>query len=403
MSLRIALEELDGKGEVHPLDPGTAAAIAGTHLVTATPVPGGGFLLQPNGRVGAVLADEVLVQVLPKISGARVLFLLGYAANWGLRPEDVEMGGEPDLVAAMAEALARQVDRCLRPGLLQGYVTVEEALPLIRGRILVAQQIARRPGLPLPMELRHDEYAVDTTENRILRTALRRLQGLSLPDGVRRRVAILDARLEGVSVIPSGSPLPAWRPSRLNARYAPALGLAGLVLRHLSVELSRQGRGHLSAAFVVNMAKVFEDFVTVALTVALQRHGGVVRGQRVIRLDADDGLPAAWRVAPDITHLVDGRAVAVLDAKYKADHDGKYPLSDVYQMFSYCTALGLDRGWLVYAKGQGTSGVRRVVNTNIEIATVALDVDQRPAEVLAAVGALAERAAWRAGLLSRAG
>lgn len=167
----------------------------------------------------------------------------------------------------------------------------------------------------------------------------------------------------------------------------PALRLAGLVLRHLSVELATHDRGHLAAAFVVDMARAFEDFVTAAMSEALARHHGVVEGQRTLMLDTD----GRWRPRPDLTHLVDGRVVAVLDAKYKAGHQGQYPLADVYQMSSYCTALGLDRGWLVYAKGFGPTEVRRLVNSEIEIARVALDIDRRPTEVLGEVAALARQ------------
>src|SRR5262249_47873463 len=157
------------------------------------------------------------------------------------------------------ESLIRQAEWALGPGVLQGYVSVDDSLPLVRGRIRFADQFALRPGLPLPIEVRFDEYAADIAENRILRSAFRRMMAVPrLPASARARLPHLDGRLAGVHVLPQGAPLPPWRPSRLNARYLPALRLAQLVLRNQSAE---PGPGDVTmAAFVVNMAKVFEDF-----------------------------------------------------------------------------------------------------------------------------------------------
>jgi 5-methylcytosine-specific restriction enzyme subunit McrC len=104
-----------------------------------------------------------------------LLFLLGYAADPGFRPEDVDGVPDDDLWPAIAETLCRHAERAVMRGILQGYVTREEALPLVRGRVRIANQLARRPGMLLPIEVRYDEYDVDVAENRILRSALRRM------------------------------------------------------------------------------------------------------------------------------------------------------------------------------------------------------------------------------------
>jgi hypothetical protein len=51
------------------------------------------------------------------------------------------------------------------------------------------------------------------------------------PRDLWSRLAHLDGRLDGVQVLPAGAPLPAWRRTRLNARYAGVLRLAEIVLR----------------------------------------------------------------------------------------------------------------------------------------------------------------------------
>lgn len=72
-------------------------------------------------------------------------------------------------------ALGEGRERALAPGVLQGYVTDNAALAIVRGRIQVGEQIARRPGIWLPLECSYDEYTADIAENRILRAAIRRV------------------------------------------------------------------------------------------------------------------------------------------------------------------------------------------------------------------------------------
>lgn len=389
-SVPIVLAE-DEKREVRAqLDARHAAALDATGLVQVQPVGDGAWHLVPRGRVGAVRVGEVDVLVTPKVGIARLLFLLGYAADPGFRPEEVEGVRDDDLWPAIAETLCRHAERAVLRGVLQGYVTEEEALPLVRGRIRVADQIRRRPGMLLPVEVRYDEYSVDIAENRILRTALRRMLTVPrLAPRIRARLAHLDGRLDGVTPLVAGTALPAWWPSRINERYHAVLRLAGLVLRHQSFEV---GTGGLSvAAFVVDMARVFEDFVATALREAWRDRPGATRSQYDTFLDTSRGI----RMRVDVVHSVDGLPTIVADAKYKLESSsGRYPNADHYQMLAYCTALAVPVGWLVYAGGSGVHRRRRVTNTGIDVIEYPLDLTVTPSELLEQVAALSSLA-WR--------
>lgn len=384
----IDLAELDKDGARHRLDAAHAGALSSTGLVDLRPDGDDWWHITPTGKVGAVRIAGLDVRVHPKVGISRLLFLLGYAMDPGFRAEDVTAHPEPDLWPALAESLARQAEHALLPGVLQGYAVVDESLPLVRGRIRFADQFARRPGMPLPIEVRFDEYAADIAENQILRTALRRMLAVPrLPAGVRARLAHLDGRLDGVHVLPHGSLLPVWRPSRLNARYVPALRLAQLVLRYQSAE---PGPGDITlAAFVVNMAKVFEDFIATALREALAVYPGHTDSQYPAYLDTDRTI----RIRPDVVHVVNGRPVAVFDAKYKLESaTSGYPNADAYQMLAYCTALELPIGWLIYAEGTSAPGPRHIRHTEIDIVHHALDLSAPPREILIGLDALAHRA-----------
>ncbi len=393
---RVVMDELEPEGKLLAMNSDEAAALSLTGLVDVRPEFGGEFRVLPCGKVGAVRIGDLQVQVTPKkgVGLSRLLFLLGYAKNPGFRPEDVHGPQEDELWPALGESLARMVERATARGALQGYQTREEALPVVRGRILIGEQIARRPGQMVPIEVRFDEFTIDIPENQILRTAIRRMLGVPrLAQGVRSRLLHLDGRLAEVSMLRPGAPLPAWRETRLNAHYAHALRLAAIVLQYGSVEA---GAGSVRvAAFVVDMAKVFEDFVATALKESLAKFGGDTQDQYKTQLDvAQSRSQAGIRMQVDLVHLVDGKPSLVFDAKYKvAKGEGQYPNADHYQMLAYCTALNLPTAWLVYADA-GSMKRRQIINTDIEIFEYPLDLSREPKDLLQEVDRLAA-AAWR--------
>jgi 5-methylcytosine-specific restriction enzyme subunit McrC len=402
MTVQVVLDELDRVGCVVELAQSNASALAATGLVEVRPEVGGHWRLLPSGKVGAVRVDGLQVQVNPKdkVGLTRLLFLLGYVRDLRFRPEDVEAAEEPDLWPALAESLARLVERATGRGVLQGYRTVEESARTVRGRIRIGDQIRRRPGRMIPIEVTYDEFTVDIAENQVLRTALRRMLAVpGLSTQARSRLAHLDGRLQEVSVLGPGAPIPSWRATRLNEHYHAALRLGELVLAHCSAEA---GSGSVQvAAFVVDMARVFEDFVGIALAESLRRYPGTTRTQPQYGTHLDEpgpGHKAAIWMKLDVTHLVRGRPVLIFDAKYKAsDPYGSYPNADRYQMLAYCTALSVPTAWLVYAAGNQPPQRRRIRHTDIEIIEYPLDLTAAPRDLLAQVDRLAQRA-WNRSL-----
>ncbi|WP_281154775.1 restriction endonuclease [Streptomyces sp. HYC2] len=372
-------------------------ALAAGDVVDAAPDPYavGRWVLRAGSKVGAVTVtgagvdEPVTVRVTPKVPIVRLFLLLGYsldpAGAW--RDGEVDVAEHRDLLPALAHAVERQIDRSLRQGLLQGYRATEESALVVRGRIREAEQVRRRFGATLPVEVAYDEFTTDIAENRILRTAVEQLLRLpGVPRDVRRRLLHQRVRLAGVTPVVRGQRLPDWRPTRLNARYHRALHLARAVLdgsspEHAPGELRIEG-------FLFDMNKLFEDFVTVALREALRGSGHTAHLQDSHHLDE----AAAIRMRPDfVLYGPDGTPCAVADAKYKAERRGGFPDADLYQMLAYCTALGLHEGHLIYAKGNASHTAHRVRHASILIHQHALDLDQEPAGLLADVEEVAQR------------
>lgn len=370
------------------ITPEQGRRLADSEVVNARPSPYQADLweITPRGKVGVALIGDVEVWVAPKLAIDRLLFLVGYAADpKGWRDESVHLDVRDGLIPAVAQALWRQTEQALRQGLLQGYRTAEESSYVLRGRLRESDQLRRHHGRVIPMEIRHDDFTVDIPENRILLAAITRLLTVPRVDGEsRRRLAALRARLAEVTTLVRGTALPTWRPSRLNARYHTALRLAEIVWRATSPE---HAPGALTAnGFLFDLPKIFEDFVTVALSEELHgRYGGAAYPQYPCHLDE----ALAVRMRPDLVWERDGRPVAVADAKYKREKPAGYPDADLYQMLAYCTALRLPRGHLIYAKGNAHAASHVVRHAGIEIVCHALDLTEPPEAVLAQTSRIA--------------
>jgi len=257
------------------------------------------------------------VTVRPKVPVDRVMFLLSYGprrVQW--HDPLVEVEKAPDLLTSVAVVFVRLTEQALRCGLLQGYRTAEESLPVVRGRVQEAEQIRRRFALMVPVEVRYDDFTVDTAENRWLWAAVLRLARLPGVDPrTRHRLRRLDLMLSDVTAVTSVHQMEPWTATRLNARYHDALRLAEVVVRSASFE--QAGEGLKVSGFVLDMAQVFEDFVCTALGASLV---ATDRG-RAVSQDRRWALDAAHEVAlrPDLVwDWPDGRPRAVIDAKYKA-------------------------------------------------------------------------------------
>ncbi|MDY0914856.1 McrC family protein [Rathayibacter festucae] len=364
--------------------------VCGTGLLESRITAGGPQVKPSLNRIGAVAIGDSEFVVHPKASFASVLFMLGYAADPGFRPEEVS-GAGTEIFPAIAETFARIAERALGRGVLQGYRRLDESAVTVRGRIRFSDQMSRHGGRLLPVELTVDDYSADIVENQILRAAARLL--LTTPrvhSDVRRRLLHLESKLSEAAPLQPGTDTPQWHPSRLNLRYQPALRFAELILARLTP--STTGGGDSVASFVVNMAEAFEGFVTASLSAAFSEISpGVSVGQFSTHLDVERRQP----IRPDFVHLLEREPIVVIDAKYKL---GTSRVEDLYQMLAYCTVLGLAEGTLISVANGDTMPDRpsTVAGSDVVVRTVRVDVSAPPASMLAQLVAISRGAASRA-------
>ena len=363
-------------------------------LPSLTIVPAAGedaaYHLTPSSTVGAVEIGDLSVLIRPKIGIPQLLSLACYAMGMFKSQEErlfdfkEEAETPSDTLAIALSAAAR---RAFSRGLLHGYRTEEEALHTVRGRIRFADQIRQRFGIPLPIEVRYDEFTDDITENQLVKAAAIRLGGMRLrSQQARRNLGWIAAMLENVSSVESfPKDVPDVRFDRINEHYRDVVGLSRLILRHSAFE-SERGVVH-ATGFLMDMNTLFQEFVTVALREALGVSEQVFLEKKIDTLDDDGKI----HLRPDLTWWHGRDCQFVGDVKYKGIENESVPNADLYQLLAYVTALNLPGGLLIYAQGKAETATYTVRNSGRRLEVAALNLGGSLDAVLKRVDVLAER------------
>ena len=393
-----------------PLSDALARRLGQTKWVSVQPdVERGWWRVSAQQWVGAFTVGDLRVIVRPKIKPENLFVLLEVGLpHEAWRQEAFDYASTDELLPALVSFFARTAETTLARGLFHHYRHEEDDLLALRGRIDFVRQF-RRGGVLVPMACAWDDFTADVDENRCLRTAARQaLRVPDVPDDDRRRLRRLLASLDGVAepTVPAALDcLDRVQFSRLNEHYRPALKLARLILANFTLQ-DRHG-DTAASAFMLDMNRLFEDFVTARLQRAL-RGKLEVAPQRRLHLDVGHQV----LMKPDLTFRRAGEAVGVADVKYKlAREDSRFAAGetagrhgDYYQLLAYTTALDLSEGTLIYcadasedestsqqaSTGSLATSTITVKNIGKRLRAVAIDLSGSPGDIDAQITALAK-------------
>ena len=347
------------------------------------------YHLTPGSTVGAVEIGDLSVLIQPKIGIRQVLSMACYAMGAYKSQDQRLFDFEEDetLPDTLALALSAAARRAFSRGLLHDYLTREEALYTVRGRIRFDEQIRRRFGIPMPVEVRYEEFTDDILVNRLVKAAATRLGGMRLRSQTARRgLGWIAGTLDNVSLAEFGPrDVPEVRFDRLNEHYLDVVDLSRLILRHSAFE---SGRGEVRASgFLMDMNVVFQEFVTVALREALGVSANTFGEQKIGSLDVGNRVS----LRPDLVWREGSSYVFVGDAKYKRIVNDQVPNADLYQLLAYITALDLQGGMLIYAEGETDPITHHIRNSGKRLMVTSLDLSGSLDDILGRVDRLAAR------------
>jgi len=310
-----------------------------------------GLRIRARSWVGVIRFQNFEIRIIPKLAGGQAGLAQMLALTSGLSAlrrnrgqRYLAVADSAHLFDLLALLFAEACERIIQGGLLHDYVEREADLPVLRGRLLVDQQIRQHYGRVDRLACRYDDHLTDIVENQILAAALTVCRLRVNQPTVRLHIHRLHTLFTAVCTAHAPADWKSVRATmqyhRLNEHYREAHELAWLLLEGMGVEdLLASGRTR-SFAFLLDMNQLFERFIVRFVEHALAQEVYRVQTQKRDRSVIWDLLRQRpyTHITPDIlVQAGNGRRLAV-DAKYKLYDERQLSAADIYQSFLYAYA-----------------------------------------------------------------
>jgi 5-methylcytosine-specific restriction enzyme subunit McrC len=310
-----------------------------------------GVRIRARSWIGVIRFQNFEVRITPKLAGGSAGVIQMLALTNGLdalRRNRGERTLDPhksmDLLDLIALLFVEACEKIIQGGLWHDYVEQEADLPVLRGRILVGQQVRQHYGRIDRLACRYDDHITDVVENQILVAALAVCRNRVRHPMVRLHVHRLHTLFAAACTPEKLTDFKSTRANliyhRLNEHYRKAHKLAWVLLEAMGVDDLLKVGHTASFAFLLDMNQLFENFMAHFVVHALQHTNYRVLPQkqdRSIIWDAYQGQ-SYTHIRPDLLiERTDGRRLT-LDAKYKLYGERRLSPADMYQSFLYAYA-----------------------------------------------------------------
>ena len=326
---------------------------------------------------GVIQLDDLTLEILPKIygkesdSGACRLALVKMLEKARLLQS--HRIGQADihvqrhtLLDVFILQFCDELQQQLVQGKIREYVSREENLPVVRGRLLVSQQFKYNLAHRERLYCRYDELSEDILLNRIIRYTLKLLLPMS-KSGVARKAVTeqlmgFDAVEDEVISLDAFSRL---IQNRHTTRYQNIVAQCRMFIQGLSPDVFH-GKAQ-ACSLLFDMNKLFESWVAAMLRKPAWEQGLKLREQGPRRYLAyrEDLGREVFQMKPDIALLDHANEVVfIADAKWKLlnPEEAKLGISqaDLYQMQAYSSRYGVKKLALYFPAQRGLTEIRRL-------------------------------------------
>lgn len=309
----------------------------------------GSYRLTAKGHVGTIVCPTCRLVIRPKIPTENLFYLLDPTARLRVVSDQITPLPLAEHLDFLAARLAQLLNERAAAGLHRSYQERIERGPFLQGQIDLPAHLRDPNKSKEQLHCRFEEFTADVPCNQIPRaTAELVLRCRLLGDEVRRALGQSLHAFSAISSIAidkdcfSAAPL-----DRLTEAYRPLLDLCWLLVESLA---PGEKSGSISCpAFLLDMDRVFERYITAG--VAREYAGSAhltVSVQPLLTINRPEPALPDIQLRPDFTIAASGRPILVGDAKWKNLVGPSLVTADLYQVLSYCTALGIKRGVLIY-------------------------------------------------------
>ncbi|MGI9250194.1 MAG: McrC family protein [Pseudohongiellaceae bacterium] len=321
---------------------------------------------------GVVCIGGLTLEILPKIHGkendprscrsvlVRMLRASGFMKLHKMGAASLELQ-KYTVLDIFIQDLCEQLEKELLQGKIRKYITHEENLPVLRGKLLSGYQLRHNLAHKERLYCQFDELSEDIPVNQVIKLALGILVPLARNKFVKNLLVRMLYAFDGVSDIDIKTARNkdiAF--NRNEERYASIYGACQQVIQSLYQDVVTGKEQSFSLLFDMN--KLFEKWVASILKPMARKSSLSIREQGPQKnLVRRQNIGELFQLQPDISLVENGRVVLIADAKWKL-LDGKesklgIAQSDLYQMRAYASRYGVTRLVLFYPAQAEIEGV----------------------------------------------
>lgn len=344
---------------------------------------------------GVIQLGDLTIEVLPKIHGkesqpescrAALIHML-YTA----RLLNSHKGGSAainaqnhTLLDIFIQHFCQDVRTLLLQGKLKNYVTKEDNLPVLRGRLAIPQHIKHNMVHRERLYCRFDEFSEDILVNQIIRFTLKLLIPQVRSRQIKTTLNELLTHFNGIQDAPINlQSFKQLNDNRFSLRYQPVIEQCRLFVSGMKPDILAGGMALFSLLFDMN--RLFEAWVAELLKPWAHQKGWYLRtqGPREYLAKRQDTGNAVFQMRPDIAFIDDkGNVEMIADTKWKLldSNDRKFGINqaDAYQLYAYAGRYSIPHVQMIYPAqmGLGESFKFRMAGVHqsmLTVKTVAID------------------------------
>ena len=330
--------------------------------------------------VGIIKINNLIIEILPKISLSNdiikdreiLVFMLSKCNKLSVDINELLNSNilNNSLLDILAKVFSKKLLNELQKGLYREYVSKEEALSMIKGKILISKSIKENTINKNKMNCKYDEFTEDNLFNAILKRAINVILFSIKNNDVKKELNIINNIFNDISdiYIPNNIIL-SYKLNRMNNRFLECFTLAKLILLNSSMDKSLGKENGFSILFEMNY--LYEEYIGVLLKEVFNDTNISINTQEKSRYLLWNTLKERNEIAlkPDIVIYKDNKPKVIIDTKWKSSSINNreiYSQSDIYQMYAYITTYAeCEECILLYPKFEDISHSYWKLNQNI--------------------------------------
>lgn len=306
-----------------------------------------GLQIKAKQFVGTVNFSKFKLKIIPKIYNKDrkdiwknlvtcIYFSEGYPLAKIVEFEKNEFVGDDEYILQefIIWRLIFQCKELIKRGLLKSYVTNEENLSVLRGKIILKNQFLNDVQKNIKFYCEYDELEYDNIDNRIIFYTLLQSRKLAISSELKKNIFML---LEQFSGIIQNVPITIMDIDRVmrsytrqNMHYEDIHRQCRLIIKNTRISDFDNGDIPYSVPFFVDMNKIFEEFVTKLIEFSYPGQVDSQVRQKAWKVNNKEEPDSKRFMIPDIILRIN-KSIKIIDVKYKPKLDP----SDLYQIGFY--------------------------------------------------------------------